>query len=173
MRSAMNYMRLGSWVPISHMCRISFRVHFEFDFRFQLRFYDSPHPHMLPVTPTFPKLLQGTQIRISIYLQRRFIHSRKPLRFQVSIAFLLLRPLTSDSARHFDFRLRFQVSSSRRERTRNRDFDFRFQISDSGEGQKSKSRLRFQISGFRLWRGREIEIETSISISGFDFRRVS
>ena len=171
MRSAMNYMRLGSWVPISHMCRISFRVHF--DFRFQLRFYDSPHPHMLPVTPTFPKLLQATQIRISIYLQIRFIHSRKPLRFQVSIAFLLLRPLTSDSARHFDFRLRFQVSSSRRERTRNRDFDFRFQISDSGDGQKAKSRLRFQISGFRLWRGREIEIETSISISGFDFRRGS
>ena len=153
------------------MCRISFRVHF--DFRFQLRFYYSPHPHMLSVTPTFPNLLEGTQIRTSIYLQRRFIHSRLSLRFQVSIALLRLRPLTSDSGRHFDFRLRFQISDSSGERNRNRGFDFRFQVSDSREGQKSKSRLRFQVSGFRLSRGREIEIVTSISISGFDFRRGS
>ena len=155
MRSVMNYMRPGSCVPISHMCRISFRVHFEF--RFQLRFYYSPHPHMLPVTPTFPKLLQGTQIRISIYLQRRFIHSRLSLRFQVSIALLRLRPLTSDSGRHFDFRFRFQISDSSGERNRNRGLDFRFQVSDSREGHKSKSRLRFQVSGFRLSQGQKLK----------------
>ena len=138
-----------------------------------LRLTASTHAACYPHVPKASPRNSDTNLNLSPEMQRRFIHSRKPLRFQVSIAFLLLRPLTSDSARHFDFRLRFQVSSSRRERTRNRDFDFRFQISDSGEGQKSKSRLRFQISGFRLWRGREIEIETSISISGFDFRRVS
>ena len=63
--------------------------------------------------PHVPKLLQGTQILISIYLQRRFMHSRLSLQFQVSIALLRLRPLTSDSGRHFDFRLRFQISGFR------------------------------------------------------------
>ena len=155
MRSAMNYMRLGSWVPISHMCRISFRVHF--DFRFQLRFYDSPHPHMLPVTPTFPKLLQGTQIRISIYLQRRFIHSRLSLRFQVSIALLRLRPLTSDSGRHFDFRLRFQISDSSGERIIEIEgsiSDFRFQ---TRERDRNRNRDFVQVSGFRLSQGEKLK----------------
>ena len=156
------------------MCRISFRFHF--DFRFQLRFYYSPHPHMLSVTPTFPKLLEGTQIRTSIYLQRRFIHSRLSLRFQISIALLRLRPLTCDllqtaaviSISEFDFR--FQTLAGRETEIETSISGFRFQTLAGREIE-----IETSISGFRFQTlaGRETETETSISISGFDFRRVS
>ena len=131
--------RTGGLLPLNTSGFQKLGKHFisvHFEFRFQLRFYYSPHPHMLPVTPTFPKLLQGTLRYKSQFISR-------------------------EDSFIADFRLRFQISAdSSGERNRNRGFDtfdFRFQVSDSREGQKSKSRLRFQVSGFRLSQGEKLK----------------
>jgi len=102
---------------------------------------------MLPVTLTFSILLEEDLMRI---ISQRFIHSQPGFRFQVSIAFLRTSPLISESTAA---RLSFQISLL--------FSDFRV-----GVGAKSKSGVRFQISDFRLARGGEIEIGSSIS----DFR---
>ena len=91
---------------------------------------------MMPVTPTYPNLLES-----SLMLVRRKIHSQPSV--------------TSTSG--FDCSSAFETSGFRIRKPECRHFDFR---------------LRFQISDFSRSE-REIEIETSISISGFDFRAAS
>ena len=126
--------------------------------------------HMMPVTPSIPNLSQEHDAHLpgKIHSQSRVTSISD---FDCTSAFR-----TSDfkkwsrKAIISDFRFDFRNQTQASERLRNRDFDFRFQISDWYQVEKSKSRLRFQISDFRLAQGREIEIVSFISISGFDFR---
>jgi hypothetical protein len=142
----MNYMRPGSWVPISHMCRISFRVHFEF--RFQLRFYDSQSRSMCCDKIFSPNL--KTTTRAACYIPRSRSFSKEPdAHHDAHLPTKMHSQLIPISISGFDCISAFETSDFRQCPS------FRFQTSISGfrlsQGENSKSRLRFQVSDFRLW----------------------